>query len=149
MSREEIEKELINITKQIRALNIEKDRLQRELKSTETQNNDNNKETTNKSVNNNLNRVSASELASRMGTVIPYKYHQFANVVRRDRKGNRLYVGDKVKIITRGHIKTQVAVVGYLTEFKVTVVFENGLKASKEAKYLEVTNPYNQKGKAL
>ena len=94
-------------------------------------------------------RVSTSKLASRTRVVIPTKYHRFIALEKRDRTGQRIYIGDKVEVTTRYSRRGQVGTVAYLTEYKVTVLFDNGVKQSKDPSYIKVIEAYDRQGKRL
>ena len=147
MSNEQIDQEILDIINRINAIDIEKEQLQRalnELESNRSNSSSNNVEEQNVATNT---RVTASDLASRTGVNVPPKYHRFASSIKKDSKGKRIYVGDKVRVKTRGSSKSHIATVVYLTEFKVTVITDNETKSSREPSFLEVVEPFDRKGK--
>lgn len=144
MSNNSADNEIERIVQRIASLNLEKQQLEDRLETLQsfTARRDNKREDI-------TTKVTASDLAARTGVHIPPKYHQFANLVLEDKTGKRLYVGDEVLVHTRGNRSKQTATVAYLTEYKVTVLYPNGVKASREASYLQIVKSYNRQGKPL
>ena len=120
MSKEQIDQEILDIINRISAIDIEKEQLQRTLSKLESNRNNSSNNNTEESVASNA-RVTASDLASRTGVNVPPKYHRFVSSIKKDIKGNRIYVGDKVRVKTRGSSRSHIATVVYLTEYKVTL----------------------------
>ena len=144
MSSNNNNNEIERITQRLAAIELEKTQLTQKLSTLQSI-----AESNQQGRNEDTLRVTASDLAIRTGVRIPPKYHRFANLIRKDKNGKRLYVGDKVEVHTRNSRTIQRAVVAYITECKVTVVHENGVKVSREASYLKVTEPFDRKGKPL
>ena len=147
MSREESSNEIKRITQRLAAIDLEKQQLEQRLNTLQHIIERNTSEQTERHVD--TPKVTASDLFARTGVHIPPKYHRFANVIRKDTQNKRLYVGDKVEVSTKGNKSKYPATVAYFTEFKVTVLFENGLKSSREASSLRITEHYDRRGKPL
>ena len=135
--------EIERITQRIAAINLEKQQLEQRLDTLQ------NIVESNKERNADTPKVRASDLYARTGVHIPPKYHRFANIIRKDKQGERIYVGDQVEISTKGSRAKQVATVAYLTEYKVTVIYDNGVKSSRESSLLLITKLYDRKGLPL
>ena len=139
----DIEAEIHKLTTRIERIDIKRDVLVNRLTELKHNRNQSNRRT------NSTERVTTSELASRTRVTIPTKYHRFIALEKRDHTGKCIFVGDRVKVTTRYSRRMQVGTVAYLTEYKVTVLFKNRVKQSKDPSYIEVIEAYDRQGKSL
>ena len=143
MTSESNTNKIERITQRIAAIDLENQQLEQRLDTLQSI------VKSNKERNADIPKVRASVLYARTGVHIPPKYHRFANIICKDKQGECIYVGDQVEVSTKGSKVKQVATVAYLTEYKVTVIYDNRVKSSRELSSLLVTKLYNRKGLPL